>query len=69
MKNSNETIGNRTRDLPTCSALPQPTALPRTTLAHIILCFYIIIHYIIIIIVGLLHSINTIEYTDMEPTK
>ena len=30
MKNSNGTIGNRTRDLPTCSAVPQPTAPPRT---------------------------------------
>ena len=29
MKNSNDTIGNRIRDLPTCSAVPQPTALPR----------------------------------------
>jgi hypothetical protein len=29
MKNSNETIGNRTRDLPACSAVPQPTAPPR----------------------------------------
>jgi hypothetical protein len=26
MKNSSDTIGNRTRDLPTCSAVPQPTA-------------------------------------------
>jgi len=32
MKNSNDTIGNRTRDLPTCSAVPQPTALPRAPL-------------------------------------
>jgi hypothetical protein len=30
MKNSNETIGNRSRDLPVCSAMPQPTAPPRT---------------------------------------
>ena len=30
MKNSNDTIGNRTRDLPACSAVPQPTAPPRT---------------------------------------
>ena len=30
MKNSYDTIGNRTRDLPTCSAVPQPTAPPRT---------------------------------------
>ena len=29
MKNSNDTIGNRTRDLTVCSAVPQPTALPR----------------------------------------
>ena len=27
MKNCNDTIWNRTRDLPTCSAVPQPTAL------------------------------------------
>ena len=25
MKNSNDTIGNRTRDLPACSAVPQPS--------------------------------------------
>ena len=30
MKNSSDTIGNRTRDLPTCSAVPQPNAPPRT---------------------------------------
>jgi len=29
MKNSSDTIGNRTRDLPTCSTVPQPTTLPR----------------------------------------
>jgi hypothetical protein len=26
MKNFNDTMGNRTRDLPACSAVPQPTA-------------------------------------------
>ena len=30
MKNSIDTIGNRTRDLPPCSAVAQPTAPPRT---------------------------------------
>jgi hypothetical protein len=30
MKNSNDTIGNRTRELPACTAVPQPTAPPRT---------------------------------------
>ena len=29
MTNSNDTVGNRTRDLPTCSAVPQQTASPR----------------------------------------
>ena len=32
MKNSNDTIGNRTRDLPGCGAVPQPTAPPRAPL-------------------------------------
>ena len=30
MKNSNDTNENRTRDLPACSALPQPIAPRRT---------------------------------------
>jgi len=39
MKNSSDTILNRTRDLPVCSAVPQPTAPPRTyTTRIIILC-------------------------------
>ena len=29
MKNSSDTIGNRTRDLPSCSAVPQLTAASR----------------------------------------
>ena len=29
IKNSNDTIGNRTHDPPACSAVPQPTAPPR----------------------------------------
>jgi hypothetical protein len=29
MKNSYDKIGNRTRDLPNCSAVPQPTVPPR----------------------------------------
>ena len=32
MKTSNDTIGNRTRDLPTCGAVPQPTAPPHAPL-------------------------------------
>jgi hypothetical protein len=29
MKNSSDTIGNRTRDLPACTTVSQPTAPPR----------------------------------------
>jgi len=29
MKNSNDTMWNRTRDLPACGVVPQPTAPPR----------------------------------------
>jgi hypothetical protein len=29
LKNSGDSIGNRTRDLPACSAVPQTTAPPR----------------------------------------
>ena len=32
MKNSNNTVGNRNRDLPVCRAVPQPTAPPRALL-------------------------------------
>ena len=38
MKNSNDTIGNRTRDLPACSAVPQPTAPSRTPILLFMLC-------------------------------
>jgi len=31
MKNSSDTTGNRTHDLPDCSTVPQPTAPPRTS--------------------------------------
>jgi hypothetical protein len=29
MKNSSDTIGNRTRDLPACGTVPKPTVPPR----------------------------------------
>jgi hypothetical protein len=34
VKNSSDTIGNRTRDVPVCSAVPQPTAPPRAPFCH-----------------------------------
>jgi len=35
MKKSNDTIGNQTRDLPACSAVPQPTAPPHATVSQV----------------------------------
>jgi len=36
MKNSNDTIGDRTRDLPACSAVPEPTAEPRAPICLLV---------------------------------
>jgi hypothetical protein len=37
MKNSNDTIGKRTRNLPACSEVPQPTAPPRVAYKDILI--------------------------------
>ena len=42
-KKSIDTIGNRTRDLPACSSVPQPTALPCAPI-HIYIYIYIYIY-------------------------
>jgi len=34
MKKSNDIVGNRTRDIPACSAVPQPTAPPRAPIRY-----------------------------------
>jgi hypothetical protein len=34
-KNSSDTIGNRNRDLQTCSAMPRPTAPPSTPIQYL----------------------------------
>ena len=48
MKISNEDIGNRNRDLPTCSDVPQTNAIPRAPQAHIIASYsYRIVHTLV----------------------
>jgi hypothetical protein len=42
MKNSNDAIGNRTHDLPTCSAVPQPTAPPAACPTMLIVIAYLL---------------------------
>jgi len=44
MKNSNDTTGNRNRDLPACSAVPQPTALPRFPSIYYVLSINSFLH-------------------------
>jgi len=39
MKNSSDTIGNRTRELPAYSEVPQPTAQPRTPFIRLLIMF------------------------------
>ena len=34
-ENSSDTVGNRTRDLLACNAVPEPTALPRAPMPYI----------------------------------
>jgi hypothetical protein len=38
IKNSNDSIGNRNRDLPACSTVLQPTALPRAPYTYVCVC-------------------------------
>jgi hypothetical protein len=42
MKNSNNIIGNRSRDLPVCSAVPQPLrhCVPHVCTVHLVYSFY-----------------------------
>jgi hypothetical protein len=48
MQNSNDTIGNRTRDLAVCSAVPQPNAPPRASRQDIFaLSFQRLIKYLL----------------------
>jgi len=55
MKNSSDAIGNRTRNLPTYSVVPQPTVLPRATFEGrgIMMMMMMMIIIIIIIIIML----------------
>ena len=49
MKNSDDIIGNRSRDLPTCSAVPQLTVPPR---APYYIYIYIYIHSLVFSLEG-----------------
>ena len=44
MKHSNDTIRNRTRDLLTCSAVPQPTAPPRAPSHTNTVCNFLVLN-------------------------
>ena len=44
MKNSNDTIRNRSRDLHTCKEVPQPTVPQRTPHCHVLLTYMSALH-------------------------
>ena len=46
MENSNDIIGNRTRDLPTCSAVLQPTQPPRAPLQYEGICYRLLRQFV-----------------------
>jgi len=54
MKNGNDTTWNRTRDLPACSAVPQPNVPPRAP------CFYVLMS-IVTVFFGLCEIIFSVE--------
>ena len=60
MKNSSDTIGNRPRDLPACSAVPQPTAPPRTPFLYF---FFNVNHPEVITYINKLHCISQTQQT------
>jgi hypothetical protein len=63
MKNSNDTVMNRTRDFPTCSAVLQPTAPPRAP-SFVIACIYSVTMYIASVL-GLMH----LFYYELKPRE
>ena len=50
MKISNNTIGNRSSDLPACSAVPQPTAPPHMQSSSLLYIIYIMVYILCIYI-------------------
>ena len=63
MKNSNDTTGNRTRDLPTCSVVPQPTALPR---APIYIYIYIYMEHLFLMFLDHTQRRTTVGRTPLD---
>jgi len=59
MNISNDTIGNRTRDLPACRAVPQPTALPTLDVT----CSNTQIHFCELVLLTKHTEVYTVQYT------
>ena len=70
MKNSIDTIGNRTRDLPACSAVPQPTVPMCATYIYIYIYIYMYIKYALLVFVTFpfLHA-AVMFYVALGPTQ
>ena len=66
MKNSSDTIGNRTRDLLACSAVPEPTAPPR---ASWYLVYIIMFLLEIMLLTTSLWKINIVDCKKIPPSS
>jgi len=64
MKNSNDIIRNQTRDLPTCSAVPQPTVPPRTPFSEWVRTQYVCVFHRVLLHVSpsRMHSPQILPY-------
>ena len=65
MKNSNDTIGNRICDLPTCSAVLQPTALLHTPVVVVV----VVVLVVVVVVVEVIIIINFIPMHKQAPCR
>jgi hypothetical protein len=68
MKNSNCTIGNRTRDLPACSTVPQQTASLHALETWVTKCKQLVIEHTLIPQTTLIKTIIFPKYNESDQT-
>jgi len=66
IKNFNDTIGNRTRDLPAFIAVPQPTAPPRAPDYTVILLIFYLLFLKFIVMFFVTHTKNSLCFTSQR---
>jgi hypothetical protein len=59
MINSGDTIGNRTRDLPACSAVPQSSVPSRAPLLLLLLLLLLVVVVVVVVGRGAFNNLST----------